>query len=100
MVRMSDCRMSGTAFGTIVLHISPEAAAGGPLGLIQSGDRVRLSVKDRRLDLLVDEAELARRRAAWAPPARPRRGWDQLVHDQVLQAPEGADFAFLRPDGV
>ncbi|MFC7477009.1 dihydroxy-acid dehydratase [Dankookia sp. GCM10030260] len=100
MVRMSDCRMSGTAFGTIVLHIAPEAAAGGPLGLIESGDRVRLSVRERRLDLLVEEAELARRRAAWAPPARPRRGWDQLVHDQVLQAPEGADFAFLRPEGA
>ncbi|WP_431269802.1 dihydroxy-acid dehydratase [Dankookia sp. P2] len=100
MVRMSDCRMSGTAFGTIVLHISPEAAAGGPLGLVETGDRVRLSVKERRLDLLVEEAELARRRAAWAPPPRPRRGWDQLVHDQVLQAPEGADLAFLRPAGA
>ncbi|TDH64294.1 dihydroxy-acid dehydratase [Dankookia rubra] len=100
MVRMSDCRMSGTAFGTIVLHISPEAAAGGPLGLVETGDRVRLSVKERRLDLLVEEAELARRRAAWTPPARPRRGWDQLVHDQVLQAPEGADLAFLRPEGA
>jgi dihydroxy-acid dehydratase len=100
MVRMSDCRMSGTAFGTIVLHISPEAAAGGPLGLIETGDRVRLSVKERRLDLLVEDAELARRRAAWAPPARPKRGWDQLVHDQILQAPEGADLAFLRPEGA
>jgi dihydroxy-acid dehydratase len=100
MVRMSDCRMSGTAFGTIVLHISPEAAAGGPLGLIETGDRVRLSVKERRLDLLVEDAELARRRAAWAPPARPKRGWDQLVHDQILQAPEGADLAFLRPGGA
>jgi dihydroxy-acid dehydratase len=100
MVRMSDCRMSGTAFGTIVLHISPEAAAGGPLGLIETGDRVRLSVQERRLDLLVEDAEMARRRAAWAPPARPKRGWDQLVHDQVLQAPEGADLAFLRPEGA
>ena len=100
MVRMSDCRMSGTAFGTIVLHIAPEAAAGGPLGLIETGDRVRLSVKERRLDLLVEDAELARRRAAWAPPARPKRGWDQLVHDQILQAPEGADLAFLRPEGA
>ncbi|MBV1799002.1 dihydroxy-acid dehydratase [Siccirubricoccus sp. G192] len=99
MVRMSDCRMSGTAFGTIVLHIAPEAAAGGPLALVESGDRIRLSVRERRLDLLVGEAELARRRAAWKAPARPRRGWDRLVHDQVLQAPEGADLAFLRPAG-
>ena len=100
MVRMSDCRMSGTAFGTIVLHIAPEAAAGGPLALVETGDRVRLSVKDRRLDLLVEEAELARRRALWKAPVAPRRGWDKLVHDQVLQAPEGADLAFLRPEGA
>ncbi|WP_149535260.1 dihydroxy-acid dehydratase [Siccirubricoccus phaeus] len=99
MVRMSDCRMSGTAFGTIVLHISPEAAAGGPLGLVETGDRVRLSVKERRLDLLVAEDVLARRRAAWAPPAKPKRGWDKLLHEQVLQAPEGVDMAFLRPEG-
>jgi dihydroxy-acid dehydratase len=99
MVRMSDCRMSGTAFGTVVLHIAPEAAAGGPLALVQSGDRARLSVRERRLDLLVDPAELARRRAAWTPPPAPRRGWDRLVHDQVLQAPEGADLRVLRPDG-
>jgi dihydroxy-acid dehydratase len=100
MVRMSDCRMSGTAFGTIVLHISPEAAAGGPLALVESGDRVRLSVQDRRLDLLVEETELARRRAAWRKPAAPKRGWDKLMHEQVLQAPEGVDMAFLRPEGV
>jgi dihydroxy-acid dehydratase len=99
MVRMSDCRMSGTAFGTIVLHIAPEAAAGGPLALVQSGDRIRLSVRERRLDLLVPEEELARRRAAWKPAPAPRRGWDKLVHEQVLQAPEGADLAFLRPEG-
>jgi dihydroxy-acid dehydratase len=99
MVRMSDCRMSGTAFGTIVLHIAPEAAAGGPLALVETGDRVRLSVRDRRLDLLVEDAELARRRAAWTPPPVPRRGWDKLMREQVLQAPEGADLGFLRPDG-
>ncbi|WP_135466936.1 dihydroxy-acid dehydratase [Crenalkalicoccus roseus] len=99
MVRMSDCRMSGTAFGTVVLHIAPEAAAGGPLALVRTGDRVRLSVRERRLDLLVPEEELARRRAAWSPPPKPRRGWDRLVHEQVLQAPQGADLAFLRPDG-
>ncbi len=99
MVRMSDCRMFGTAFGTVVLHIAPEAAAGGPLALVQSGDRVRLSVRDRKLDLLVAEDELARRRAALQPIAAPKRGWDKLMHDQVLQAPEGADLAFLRPEG-
>ena len=96
MVRMSDCRMSGTAFGTIVLHIAPEAAAGGPLALAETGDRIRLSVKDRSLDLLVDEPTLAARRAAWHPPAVPKRGWDRLVAEQVLQADEGCDLAILR----
>jgi dihydroxy-acid dehydratase len=99
MVRMSDCRMSGTAFGTIVLHITPEAAAGGPLGLIETGDRVRLSVKGRSLDLLVAESELARRRAAWAPPPKPLRGWDRIISDQVLQADEGCDLSVLRAGG-
>lgn len=99
MVRMSDCRMSGTAFGTIVLHITPEAAAGGPLGLIETGDMVRLSIANRSLDLLVDDAELARRRAHWAPPAKPVRGWDRIIHDQVLQADEGCDLAVMRPGG-
>ncbi len=99
MVRMSDCRMSGTAFGTIVLHITPEAAAGGPLGLIETGDRVRLSVKARSLELLVSESELARRRASWAPPPKPARGWDRIIHDQVLQADEGCDLAVLRAGG-
>jgi dihydroxy-acid dehydratase len=97
MVRMSDCRMSGTAFGTIVLHITPEAAAGGPLGLVESGDRIRLSVKQRSLDLLVDDATLARRRASWAPPPKPGRGWDRLIAEQVLQADEGCDLAIMRP---
>jgi len=99
MVRMSDCRMSGTAFGTIVLHITPEAAAGGPLGLVESGDRIRLSVAGRSLDLLVPEAELARRRALWKPPVKPKRGWDRLIADQVLQADEGCDLAVLRAAG-
>jgi dihydroxy-acid dehydratase len=96
MVRMSDCRMSGTAFGTIVLHITPEAAAGGPLALVQSGDRIRLSVKDRSLDLLVPADELEQRRAAWIAPAKPKRGWDRLIADQVLQADEGCDLAVMR----
>ena len=96
MVRMSDCRMSGTAFGTIVLHIAPEAAAGGPLALVETGDRIRLSVRDRRLELLVDENTLAARRAAWHPPSIPARGWDRIVAEQVLQADEGCDLAVLR----
>ena len=99
MVRLSDCRMSGTAFGTIVLHITPEAAAGGPLALVQTNDRIRLSVAERRLDLLVDEAELARRRANWAPPPIPGRGWDRIVAEQVLQADEGCDLRVLRAEG-
>src|SRR6201994_2866802 len=97
MIRMSDCRMSGTAFGTIVLHITPEAAAGGPLGLCETGDRIRLSVKQRSLDLLVDDATLAKRRANWAPPPKPGRGWDRLIAEQVLQADEGCDLAIMRP---
>jgi dihydroxy-acid dehydratase len=97
MVRISDARMSGTAFGTIVLHVSPEAAVGGPLALVRNGDRIRLSIKDRRIDLLVDEAELGRRRAAWTPPVdSPKRGYAKLYMDHVLQAEDGCDFDFLR----
>lgn len=97
MVRISDARMSGTAYGTIVLHVSPEAAAGGPLALVRNGDRIRLSVKDRKIDLLVPEAELAARRAAWTPPvATPARGYAKLYMDHVLQAEDGCDFDFLR----
>jgi dihydroxy-acid dehydratase len=99
MIRMSDCRMSGTAFGTIVLHITPEAAAGGPLALVESGDRIRLSVERRSLDLLVDPAELDRRRAKWAPPVKAQRGWDRLIQEQVLQADEGCDLALMRLGG-
>src|SRR5690242_18158369 len=99
MVRMSDCRMSGTAFGTIVLHITPEAAAGGPLGLVESGDRVRLSVANRTLDLLVSPEVLKRRRASWAPPAKAKRGRDRLMQEQVLQADEGCDLTMLRAEG-
>jgi dihydroxy-acid dehydratase len=99
MVRMSDCRMSGTAFGTIVLHITPEAAAGGPLALVESGDRIRLSVKNRSLDLLVADDVLAGRRAQWAPPAKASRGWDRIIQEQVLQADEGCDLAVLRLGG-
>jgi len=97
MVRISDARMSGTAYGTIILHVAPEAAAGGALALVATGDRIRLSVNERRLDLMVEPAELARRRAAWTPPATSQlRGYDRLFRESVLQAPQGCDFAFLR----
>jgi dihydroxy-acid dehydratase len=97
MVRISDARMSGTAFGTIVLHVTPESAAGGPLALVRNGDRIRLSVSKRRIDLLVDEAELARRRETVQPSApRPTRGYAKLYQDHVLQADGGCDFDFLQ----
>ncbi len=99
MLRISDARMSGTAFGTIVLHVSPEAAAGGPLALVRSGDRIRLSVRERRLDLLVAEEELGRRRASWKPLEPAPRGYASLYARSVLQAEHGCDFDFLRADG-
>lgn len=109
MVRISDGRISGTAAGTIVVHISPESARGGPLALVRSGDRIRLSVARRRLDVLVDAAELAGRAAqaaAQVSAAPPQRGYARLYHDNVTQADEGCDFGFLRgraqlrvPDG-
>jgi dihydroxy-acid dehydratase len=98
MVRISDARMSGTAYGTIVLHVSPESAAGGPLALVRNGDRIKLSVKERRIDLLVSEKELSERKKAWKPPvAPPARGYAKLYMDHVLQAEHGCDFDFLRP---
>ena len=98
MIRVSDARMSGTAFGTIVLHVTPDAASGGPLGLVRSGDRIRLSVKDRRIDLLLDEAELKARAAANKPvPMQAERGYAKLYAQEILGADEGCDFAFLRP---
>jgi dihydroxy-acid dehydratase len=98
MVRMSDARMSGTAYGTIVLHIAPEAAAGGPIALVRNGDRIKLSVKSGTLDLLVDEDELARRRAELVPVVVPAssRGYDRMFRENVLQAPEGCDFGFCQ----
>jgi dihydroxy-acid dehydratase len=97
MVRISDARMSGTAYGTIVLHVSPEAAVGGALALVRNGERIRLSVRERRLDLLVPEEELQRRKRAWqAPVAAPTRGYAKLYMDHVLQAEHGCDFDFLR----
>lgn len=100
MVRISDARMSGTAFGTIILHVAPESAVGGPLGLVRTGDRIRLSVRDRSIDLLADESELERRRAKLPPPGDPgagRRGYDRLYAEQVLQADQGCDFGFMLP---
>ena len=96
MVRISDARMSGTAYGTVILHVAPEAAAGGPLALVQNGDLVDLDVARRRLELLVPEAELAARRAKWRAPKPPlARGYWKLYTDHVLQANEGADLDFL-----
>ena len=98
MVRVSDARMSGTAFGTIVLHVTPDSASGGPLALVRNGDRVRLSVRKRRIDLLVEDAEL-KKRAAVAKYARekPERGYAKLYAQEILGADDGCDFAFLRP---
>lgn len=98
MVRVSDARMSGTAFGTVVLHVTPDSASGGLLGLVRNGDRIKLSVKQRRIDLLVDEAELKRRSAATKPAAEaPARGYARLYAQEILGADQGCDFAFLKP---
>jgi dihydroxy-acid dehydratase len=96
MVRISDARMSGTAFGTVVLHTSPEAAMGGPLAVVQNGDMIELDVPNRRLHLDISEAELSARLAAWeSPVTRPGGGYAQLYHDRVLGSETGADFDFL-----
>jgi L-arabonate dehydrase len=97
MVRISDARMSGTSYGTVVLHVAPEAAVGGPLALVRDGDVIELDVPARRLTLLVSDEELARRRAAWRPrPPHFTRGYGKLFLDHVLQANDGCDFDFLR----
>ena len=96
MVRISDARMSGTAYGTVVLHVAPDAASGGPLAFVRDGDRIRLSVRERRLDLLVGEDDMARRRAGFVPPPLPARGYARLYAEQILQADQGCDFGFLR----
>jgi dihydroxy-acid dehydratase len=95
MVRISDARMSGTAYGTVVLHAAPEAAAGGPLALVEDGDMIELDVEARRLHLDVPDAELARRRARWTAPAPPERGYWRMYNDHVMQADTGCDFDFL-----
>lgn len=98
IVRLSDSRMSGTSSGTIVLHITPEAAIGGPLALVEDGDLIELDIEASTLSLLVDDEELARRKARWTPPPRAhRRGYPRLYAEHVLQPDEGCDFDFLRP---
>ena len=97
MVRISDGRMSGTAMGTIVLHVTPESVLGGPLAAARTGDRICLSVVRRTLDLLVPEAEITRRLAERStPPPTAARGYEKLFHDHVTQAGQGCDFDFLR----
>jgi dihydroxy-acid dehydratase len=96
MIRISDARMSGTAYGTVVLHTAPEAATGGPLALVTNGDMIELDVAGRRLHLDVSEGELASRKQRWAPPPRvEERGYLRLFYDHVLQADRGVDFDFL-----
>jgi dihydroxy-acid dehydratase len=97
MVRISDARMSGTAFGTIVLHIAPEAAIGGPLALVRDGDEILLDVSMRRLELLVSEEELERRRQSWIAPEDPVRGYGWIYRHHVLGPDKGCDFDFLLP---
>jgi dihydroxy-acid dehydratase len=96
MVRISDARMSGTSFGACVLHVAPESFVGGPLALVQDGDMIELDIPARRLNLLVSEAEMAKRRAAWrAPEPRYARGYGAIFSQHVTQANEGCDFAVL-----
>jgi dihydroxy-acid dehydratase len=98
MVRISDARMSGTAYGTVILHVAPEAEAGGPLALVQTGDEIAFDGPNRSLELLVDEAELARRRTAWEAarePSKYQRGWYKLYIETVMQADTGVDLDFL-----
>jgi dihydroxy-acid dehydratase len=100
MVRISDARMSGTAFGTIILHVSPESAIGGPLGLIRTGDQMRLSVGERRIDVMVSEQDLENRRREMRPTSGAVRGYAKLYADSVLGPEFGCDFDFLRKDSV
>ena len=100
MVRISDARMSGTAFGTIILHVAPEASVGGPLALVHNGDQIKLSVANKSIELLVSDEELAQRKSEWKSdnvPPEQRRGYDRLYAAEVSQADEGCDFAFLQP---
>ena len=102
MVRISDARMSGTAFGTVILHVTPEAAVPGPFALLRNGDRISISVREKRIDLLVSDSELNRRRAAEeaGQPVAPDRGYAKLYKDEVLQADQGCDFRFLQHPAI
>lgn len=101
MVRISDARMSGTSYGTCVLHVAPESYVGGPLALVRSGDSITLDVEARTLHLHVDDAELERRRAEWTPPpVRYERGYGALYNEQITQANTGCDFEFLARPGT
>jgi dihydroxy-acid dehydratase len=95
MIRVSDARMSGTAYGTVILHCAPEAAVGGPLAFVQDGDLIEVDVENRVLRLLVEDAELERRRSAWIAPELPSGGYQRLYCERVTQANVGADFDFL-----
>jgi dihydroxy-acid dehydratase len=97
MLRVSDARMSGTAYGAIVLHVSPESALGGPLAAVRDGDRIRLSAREKRLDLLVAAGEIERRLANFRTDPPPARGYLKLYAEHVLGAEAGCDFDFLRP---
>jgi dihydroxy-acid dehydratase len=96
MLRISDARMSGTAFGTVILHVSPECAVGGPLAVVRSGDRIKVSVRERRVDVLVGEREIEARRSQVVPRPVPPRGYARLYAQSVLGAEFGCDFDFLR----
>jgi dihydroxy-acid dehydratase len=96
MLRISDARMSGTHYGTCVLHVSPESAVGGPLALVRTGDLITLDIGQRRLDVQITDAEWTQRRAAWKPPEQPyARGWTRIYQQQVTQAHAGCDFDLL-----
>jgi dihydroxy-acid dehydratase len=96
MVRISDARMSGTSYGTVLLHVSPESAVGGPLAIVQNGDEIRLDAANRQVNLLLPEEEMQRRLAAWKPRERHYdRGYGRLYVDHILQAHQGCDFDFL-----
>ena len=100
MVRISDARMSGSAFGTVILHVTPEAAIGGPLALVKNGDMIKLSVSEKKLDLLVSEEEIQERSRQFNAQKQETgisRGYEQLYQDQILQADQGCDFEFLLP---
>jgi dihydroxy-acid dehydratase len=99
MVRISDARMSGTSFGTVILHVAPESAVGGPLAVVKTGDEIELDVAARRLDLKVSPEEIERRLQSFAPPPpHYQRGYGRLFLDHVTQADQGCDFDFLMPE--